>query len=479
MWIPNDLWFVLSIVGIVTVSGCTVDENITCTATNLQNGVCRGVPVTGACNEEASAENITCTSTVDVSGYDELKDALNGASSGKCILLDTGTYGNVVVPAGVSLIGQCAREVKLEGVTLSSGQGSVLRGIEIGQNGLVIDGATDVRLESIHVNGSLGTGVTMKAGSKVSMVDSMVTGSSRYGIVGVDGVSLTVKGSVIAENQGSGIVMQCSAECDACTSRPMLSVIDSIVRDNRVGGIDVFSTDVTMNGVDIRGTLQGDSFLAFKGGGNLSVAACSNLLEARQLRLENAFSYGALVDASFARFGHVDDAEGSVAIRGNEIGLWVQNGADGSTSEMHGGLFEDNRGVGLGIKGETQAWIFCKGKIMNTAEVSIPTDGASSEPVGHGIVWRDKASVKIEDVTVSASARVPVLIDGPLNPMGSMASELKNLTLTGGDDMKGIWQQNLPMGGLQPTVTNAPAIQTDMAEKFAVPKAPVLTAVVP
>ena len=159
--------------------------------------------------------------------------------------------------------------------------------------------------------------------------------------------------------------------------------------------------------------------------------------------------------------------------------MWVQNAADGAVSELHNGLIADNKGVGLGIKGETQGFIFCRSKIQNTPEDAIPTDGASSEPVGHGVVWRDKASVKLEDISISGSARVSVLMDGPMSATGSMPSLLKNVTLTGGDDMKGIWQQNLPTGGLQPMVVNAPTLQTDVGEKFSVPKAPALTVVAP
>jgi hypothetical protein len=477
MSIRNWLGFVLSIIAGVTVSGCTVNEAVTCGAEDKQGGVCRGIPATGACNEDASTENISCSTTIDVADDDALSAAVNGASVGTCILLDEGSYGSVTLPAGVSLIGRCASAVQVDTVSMAGGQGAVLRGIEIGKGGLVIDGAAGVRLESVRVNGSTGNGISVKSGSSVTISDSTITSSGRYGIVGKDGVSLMIERSLVTGNEGSGIIMHCSAECAACMARPNLAITDSIIQDNHVGGIDVFTTDMTMNNVDIRGTLPGASFLPFEGGGNLSVAACSILLEARNVRLENAHSYGALVDASLASFGHVDDPEGSVAIRGNNIGLWVQNGADGSISEMNGGRFENNHGVSLGIKGQTQAWIFRRSKIMNTSEVVIPTAAGGSEPMGHGIVWRDKASVKIEDVWICASARVPLLIDGPINTMGSLASEVTNLTLTDGDEITGIWQQNLPMGGMQPMVTNGPAIQTDAGEKFAVPMSPVLLGV--
>ncbi|MDI3289016.1 right-handed parallel beta-helix repeat-containing protein [Polyangium sp. 15x6] len=409
----------------------------------------------------------------------ELGSAIDAATAGTCIVLGAGSYGAVVLPGGVSLVGPCADEVKVKAVTVAAGEGSVLRGLEIGSGGLSLDGAQGVRVESVRVNGATAAAIKVQAGAEVTMVGSTVQNGALYGIFADDGASVTIEGSVILGQQGSGIATTCSGGCGACAARPSLSVTDSIIRNNHVGGVDLFTTDVVMNNVDIRGTLQGESFMTFKGGGGASIAACSTVIEARNLRIEDNFAYGILIDASTARLGDQDDAEDSVVIRGNSIGIWVQNGADGGVSELHNGRVENNKGVGLGIKGETQGFIFCRSKVVNTLEDNLPTDGASSEPVGHGIVWRNQASVKLEDATISGSSRVSVLIDGPMGTMGSMPSILKNVTLGGGDELKGIWQQNLPAGGMQPMVENAPAIQTDVGERFSVPSAPNLTMISP
>src|SRR5262249_48919545 len=150
---------------------------------------------------------------------------------------------------------------------------------------------------------------------------------------------------------------QCGSGCD-CASPSTFSVTRAIVHDTKQLGVALIGVDATMTGVEIRDTHSGaDAQLP----GGLAVAHCSTLDASELSVVDNDpfdASYGVLVDGSKATIGGNDEAHGW-DLRGNLMGAWVQNlAADGSQQVLfqHGRL-DGNRGVGLGLSGETKGFI--------------------------------------------------------------------------------------------------------------------------
>ncbi|HLM74042.1 MAG TPA: hypothetical protein VK459_15155, partial [Polyangiaceae bacterium] len=76
---------------------------------------------------------------------------------------------------------------------------------------------------------------------------------------------------------------------------------------------------------------------------------------------------------------------------------------------------------------------------------------------------------QIDGVRLGGNARSSVLIDGA----AADGSSISNLTLEGGDELKGVVQQNVQAGAGTPTVgAGAPSIMSTATELFAVPVAP-------
>jgi hypothetical protein len=106
--------------------------------------------------------------------------------------------------------------------------------------------------------------------------------------------------------------------------------------------------------------------------------------------------------------------------------------------------------------------------VSGTTTKALPVKGqlGSVQEVGHGIAWLDGSEVTVTGVTLSGNARASVLIDG------EATGSLSDLTLTGGDEQKGVVQQSFK-GGKQPGVSGStPALKTEASEIFMIPLAP-------
>jgi hypothetical protein len=94
---------------------------------------------------------------------------------------------------------------------------------------------------------------------------------------------------------------------------------------------------------------------------------------------------------------------------------------------------------------------------------------ASSESVGDGLDWFGASYLMVEGVTVSNSARASVLIDGAV----AAGSTIQSLALGGGDEQKGILQQNVTVDDTSPSVgTGVPSVRTSASEEFAIATPP-------
>lgn len=433
-------------------------------------GACVGVPATAECGVDACTEGVSCSNTIDVHDDGELKAAIASATAGTCIALAPGAYGPASLPGGVSLLGKSAADVAVEGVTLNGGEGAVVRGLTIRSGGLKINGATGAQITSVLVDGSGIEGVHIGPASEAAIVASTIRGASRYGVKIADGADVTLEASIVEASQGPGIWAGCTGECAACTAPPKLSVKNSIVRENHVGGIALFTTWADLENIDILRTKAGDTWHADAGGGGLSVMSCSNLV-ATGLRIHDSASYGVLIEASSANMSSESAPDGDIDIRRNLMGVWVQNVEAPQSVVLARALLDENRAVGVGTSGATRGFVFRRSTVQNTISHAVvaESDGNPIENtmVGDGFVWRDGSSVTMESVHFKKNARVSVLIHGPAE------GSIDNVQLSGGDEKKGLFIQNVSNKDAKPTVGGgSPPLSTSKMETFAVPTAP-------
>ena len=165
----------------------------------------------------------------------------------------------------------------------------------------------------------------------------------------------------------------------------------------------------------------------------------------------------------------------------NLIGLWIQGSGKMMPQPvvLSNCALADNAGVGIGFSGEANGIIIHDSHVDGTKLQAMPSLTADGSPlgssnVGDGLSWQGGASASIDGLALSGSARQSVLITGSVGAGSSIA----NLTLSSGDDQKGVVEQKFPTGGTAPAVgAGAPAIQTSAAGQLSIPAAPAAPAV--
>lgn len=436
-------------------------------------GVCAGAPAGELCDGDPCTEGVSCGTVVSVDGDADLQSKAKSAGSGTCLALAPGSYPAVTLPGGVSLLGRSAELVTVSAITLSAGSGAVVRGLTVGAGGVEIQGATGVRIESVRVAGSSSTirdGVSLGAGSQATIVTSTIDGAGRAGVYAMD-ADVTLDRSLVSGAQSAGVWVEgtaCDASCN-CTERPLLTVRNSTLRQNASIGVSLTGAAGDILAMEVMGTQVGASGF---GGGGVAATACSDVA-ASQVRVNGSSDYGVLVDRSTARLGDAEDEDGTVEIGDNLRGLWIQNVDDKACPTMtgcvtlHRGTLEANLGVGIGVAGSSRGVILCKTAVTGTLSTPLSVFDAQNnvgkEDVGDGVSWLDKSSVVVEEVILGNNERQSLLIDGPV------AGDIVSLELRGGDANKPPLQQNLPMGGAQPTLGGGVDLTTDVTRKLAIP----------
>ena len=204
-------------------------------------------------------------------------------------------------------------------------------------------------------------------------------------------------------------------------------------------------------------------------GGGLVASACATI-DASGLDVGDNDLFGVLVDSASGKLGAPGEENG-IIIHGNVMGIWLQGvGADdGPSVSMDNTVVEGNQGVGVGIGGGSKGIIIHGSEVRNTTTRVLAVADGGSEEVGDGLLWTGAAEVTVDGLSISGSARQAVLIDGTVGA----GSAISHLYLSGGDEGKGVVQQNLESGSTSPEVgPEAPAIATDNAQRFAVPQPP-------
>lgn len=458
------------------LAGCSSEADPTggaspsCPEGNEVAGACAGVPQGSICSDDYCAAGLTCSSVLKAADDAAVAAAVAGAAAGSCVALAPGSYSDISLPGGVSLLGKGAGDVTVKSVVLGSGaEGAVLRGITVAGGGVVIQ-SVGSQIVSSHIDGSAGAGVTVAAGASVKIVQSEITASTTYGVSAFDASSVSLEGTIISGSKGPGVWVQCAGGCD-CAAQPSVSIGSSIVRDNKIVGVSLVGVSATVTSSDVRDNSEGNNFQA---SGGVSVAGCSALI-ASSLRVLDNSSFGVLVDHSSATIGGLPGDQG-VEVSRNFMGVWVQNVTNEQGVKLDGLTIDHNQAVGLGASGGSRGIICWNSAITGTQSAVIPVlaGGApASQEVGDGIAWLDGSELQLDKLMLSGNGRASVLINGDT----ASGSSIGQMTLSGGDEARGVVQQNVSGSPQSPSVgAGAPSITTSTTEKFSVPVAPAVPA---
>jgi nitrous oxidase accessory protein NosD len=144
-------------------------------------------------------------------GYALLSDALAAASEGSTIELCDGSFAeSVTVDKAVTIdgLGVATLEppVNTSGLTITA-DGVVVRGLSVvsTRHGVVVDGASDVQLDSLVVEGAGNYAISADDAEGLQITASTLSGNG-YGGLEVDGGSVSLSDSVLEANVGYGVV---------------------------------------------------------------------------------------------------------------------------------------------------------------------------------------------------------------------------------------------------------------------------------
>ena len=444
--------------------GCSDDETTTpdppgCEPGNEVGDACAGVPSGKLC-DGASCAPASCGNVTTVTNDAELTEAIANASDGDCIVLNAGNYAQLDLSTksiGVFAEGPDNTSV---GTITTGGSGVDVRGVA--SNAVSVTGG-DVRLSAVRISDSAVDGITVGAGASVTVEQSEIRQSGRYGVAAFDSASIDLSETVVEGNEGPGLwVLACDTPC-GCTNQLTSAITNTVIANAEIVGLSIVGASVTIDNVEVRDTTVGGNFEA---GGGVSVAHCSDVA-ATDLRVLDSADFGILVhDSSFVmNGGQVDN---------NLRGVWMQEiGASqaGAVASVTSVTLDGNLGVGIGVDGAALDVSVTDTTVSNTANISLPVlvngVSAASEQVGDGLSWLGVSSVTLSSVTVENSARTGLLIDGEVGANSSIT----NLTLNETGEKGSIIQQNFVDGGTEPITSGTvpPGIKT-AEELFAIPE---------
>lgn len=438
-------------VGLSAFACSACDAALECAPENMIGGVCAGLPQNPYCSADICTEGEECAAVVEIADSAQLSSAIDGASAGTCFALKPGNYGAITLPPGLKLLGKSADEVSIASLTFASGKGAVVRGLTIAPGGTLAIAQTEARLEAVRVSGGQEAAIRVESGSILSVSQSEVKASARHGILVNPGGSVMLHASIVTENAGPGLTAGC--EGATCCADPMPSnasivqVDHTILRHNRVLGMALAGTKATMENIRIEGTDVGDDWLYGEGGGGIQLTSCTSLV-ARGLEVRNNVWFGILVDTSSVDLGIEQEPEG-IRVSGNRIGVWLQNISKPfpQKASIVGALIDGNQGVGLGIDHGSNGIIFCKSRVTDTTMTPMLTVANVEKDIGDGVVWAGTSGAEMDSVMILNSARVAMLIDGPVEGNSKLS-----MIIAVNESMASaaIIHQNLPPGAETP-----------------------------
>lgn len=449
--------------------GCGADDEPSGAAapecTTRVGETCVGVPAEPVCAEASCTGGVACGKVLEAGSQAALDGALGQAAAGDCIALGPGKYAAVALPGGVSLLGRSAAEVEVGPISVADGAGAWIRGLTAG-GGVTIGAATGVRLEAVRIAGG-DDGLLVGTAGSATLVLSEVAGTASHGVLGNGPDAVTIERSIIRDSAGPGVWVQCAGanEC-GCPDKPSATLDRVLLTNNRYVSASFIATRATLRAVEIADTAVGANF---QPGAGLIASGCSELNYAG-VKVSASTSVGVLIHASSAGPAQNDGQEKGIIVIDGHPGIWVQATGPleepGQTVTLEAAEAISCHGSGIGFDLEARGIIVIDGKVSGTVNQTVPVEQGGSADVGVGLMWKSGVAATIDGLEVSGSALQAFVIDGAVGADSSLA----NVTLTGGDESKGIVQQQVDTQDLAPTVgANSPAVQQNAGIVTSVP----------
>ena len=442
---------------------------------SVSNG-CAGVPQASVCDSDACSEGVSCASTVTAHDDATLAAAVNTATAGACIVITPGTYGTVSLPGGVSLLGKGATSVTVQAVVMQAGLGAVLRGLTVGSGGIaILSAVTGARIESVLVKNTVGSGITLGAGTEVTIVTTTVdhagaaAGDAGYGIVSSGSGKLTLDRVHVDAPSGPGIWVQACNDGCTCAGSAVMHAHGIIIEGAELVAMALAGVDATLDDVKI------DKTVPFhkdgQQGGGLAAFQCTKVT-ATNLRATSNMYYGVLVDHASGSIG--GEAAAASEISNNGVhGLFIQNvgkmpNGDPQEFKVTGAKLVGNSGVAIGL--HASFGIIIEGcEATGTQQKSLPVLIANQNPgvanVGDGLSWTGGTTATIKSLVLDGNARTGGMIAGQWGDGSSANLTVKKPGLLGGIIIEGI-----PLDGASmPGMDNVPASLVSRDASFTQP----------
>jgi len=421
------------------------------------DGACIGPTSTNLCSGGAPSVPAACGDVIVVDDLADLPDTAANAPAGSCLTLPAGaSSASVSLPLGVSLFGCGMAHTTLGPIEIRGGSGAVVHGLRT--TGVVIASASDVKLQHIRVQDGE-QGITLDAGSSVTIQRSDAVRLSGDGIFAADASRVVVEDSAFDLTDGAGVWVQCGTGCDC--AEPTKVVLERVSLASNTGyGAAFIGADAVLRNVVAEDTVVASPT---EGGGAIAATGCSRL-DADGIAIARMSRFGVLLHGATGVLG----GEKGIIVVDGKIGIWLQ---DTTQAEVRNFEIRGSSGVGLGIGGESRGIIVVDGKIFDTASASVPGYDAGGVAVGSvtvsdGVVWHHGAEATVERLEIGDTSGYPLRIIDPV-PAGS----LSEITFSGTDAGKTITHQNVVSGEPGPsTDASVPSIETMAeAEPFAQP----------
>jgi hypothetical protein len=280
--------------------------------------------------------------------------ALAAAEDGDVIAVSAGSYAeNLVVAAGVTLVGRCAAEVQISApvaaqpaIRLQSGAAVAARGITVrgGSPGFSVPAGCALSLDEVLIEGAEDEGIRAPGGD-VTLQRTVVRGtvpsapgSQTLGVMAYDGAVVAIRDSALSENVEAGLGI-----IDAGTE---LTLEDSVIRATQPqpdgeGGTAAKAFDGSRLVVR-RSALVANRGVSMMIGGPATTALVAQTL-CRDLVIDDRFE-GGLAWGVIVRLGAELDLEDSALVRTPVIAVSVDQGAALRGTRV---VVRDGQGIGF------------------------------------------------------------------------------------------------------------------------------------
>jgi hypothetical protein len=376
-------------------------------------------------------------------GFD-LAAELAAASSGETVQVPAGSYqGPLTVPAGVTLAGTAAAEVKIaaaggaaaltaetaagaptevEGIHLESASGAAL----------LVKGQGAFSGRRIVVDCSQGVGVAAEGTSTLELVDVQLKGgiteatvkdlayplaASQAPIIGL--VLSKVQSATLERVDISGF-----GGFGAALAGSKVSWDGGAVSGNVGVGVIAEGGEVSLKGLAVKGTLRGERGLAVLSYGVVVSGGASVTTDG--LEISGGRGFG------IAQQGSCAVHQGLLVRANDDVGLWLQNAAGSAGAPAlavrGGSKLHDNRGGGLFVLGSGGVELE-EVEVSSTTKKTVSAGTLGAVEMADGIQLSGlTGGVTLENLTVSGNARVGILLSGE-PPLEKVA--LSGVVITG------------------------------------------------